>query len=49
MLQWFQVLIIALAADPNQIINEKRDPYASWVVAIAKAKKFLLPWYWGTR
>ncbi len=39
----------ALAADPRQVLRPgaSGNAYAPWVVAIARVKLALLPWYWG--
>jgi hypothetical protein len=42
------VIAMVLYTDPNLIINNTSDPYREWIVTLAKVKKALSPWYWGT-
>lgn len=41
---WPIAILIAMKADPDQVLNRKEDPYAPWVIIIAKIKKALMFW-----
>ncbi len=38
----------AFMADPHLVIGNP-EPYPSWFVFIAKAKRLLLPWHWRSK
>ncbi len=48
---WLLAVWWALRADPKHIlgpVDPMGGPYARWVVRIAKIKRRLLPWHWGS-
>lgn len=41
-----QAVLTVLLTDPRHWLRETDDPYAPWVITIAKIKMVVLPWYW---